>query len=339
MGVVSRLAGEGRIPSEARVIYGDTDSVMVKLPGVDPGDCAPVAELIGRESTAQFPRPMALMHETTLCPYIIESKKRYAGRHVESGAVLIKGLSCKRRDYPQVVRDSIESVLNELLKGGDEAPRRALEAVEEVMERVAEGRVPIGELSITKELNKQNYKTPPPHLVVSRKMARRHPEDPPKPGDRICYVVLSGTGNVSNRVEEMAEVARGGQRPDFHYYNDMIANQTRELVSLAGEGVAFESMSRKLVLKALLYSTQQSNMHAYFQPVVAVSRDKKHEAGSADQQQTTTMQQSTIGTYFTALDVERKRKASGSSSSSSASRRKTQTTLKQFLSRVYTENE
>lgn len=81
---------------DAKVIYGDTDSVMVRF---GPTDLATVMELgkrelyismrlslrylLGSEAaefvTAKFVRPIKLEFEKVYFPYLLISKKRYAG--------------------------------------------------------------------------------------------------------------------------------------------------------------------------------------------------------------------------------------------------------------------
>jgi len=64
---------------DAQVIYGDTDSVMIRF---GPTDLAEVMRL-GAEAadvvSAQFIRPIKLEFEKVYYPYLLISKKRYAG--------------------------------------------------------------------------------------------------------------------------------------------------------------------------------------------------------------------------------------------------------------------
>ena len=64
---------------DAEVIYGDTDSVMVKF---GPADLATVMEM-GAEAadfvTGKFVKPIKLEFEKVYFPYLLISKKRYAG--------------------------------------------------------------------------------------------------------------------------------------------------------------------------------------------------------------------------------------------------------------------
>ena len=63
----------------AEVIYGDTDSVMVKF---GPSDLATVMQM-GSEAadlvTAKFIKPIKLEFEKVYFPHLLISKKRYAG--------------------------------------------------------------------------------------------------------------------------------------------------------------------------------------------------------------------------------------------------------------------
>ena len=64
---------------DAQVIYGDTDSVMVKF---GPTDLATVMAM-GSEAaefvTQKFVKPIKLEFEKVYFPYLLISKKRYAG--------------------------------------------------------------------------------------------------------------------------------------------------------------------------------------------------------------------------------------------------------------------
>ena len=64
---------------DAVVVYGDTDSVMVKF-GVDTVEAAMA---LGREAcqsiTKKFPSPIKLEFEKIYFPYLLITKKRYAG--------------------------------------------------------------------------------------------------------------------------------------------------------------------------------------------------------------------------------------------------------------------
>ncbi|CAE7637243.1 POLD1 [Symbiodinium sp. CCMP2592] len=87
---------------DAEVIYGDTDSVMVKF-GVDN-----IAEAmrLGQEAadlvSATFAKPIKLEFEKVYCPYLLMNKKRYAGLYWTNpekyDKLDAKGIETVRRD-------------------------------------------------------------------------------------------------------------------------------------------------------------------------------------------------------------------------------------------------
>ena len=63
----------------AQVVYGDTDSVMVKFGVPTVEEAMPLAERAADEVTKIFPTPIKLEFEKVYCPYLLMNKKRYAG--------------------------------------------------------------------------------------------------------------------------------------------------------------------------------------------------------------------------------------------------------------------
>ena len=65
--------------ADAQVVYGDTDSVMVKFGTSDAG----VAMTLGKEAADEvsklFPPPVKLEFEKIYFPFLLMNKKRYAG--------------------------------------------------------------------------------------------------------------------------------------------------------------------------------------------------------------------------------------------------------------------
>lgn len=250
------------------LVAHNTDSVMVKFPGCAPEKADEWAKFIEQECTQAFVPPMRLEYENLFVTYLLENKKKYCARvwNPDSGTPpmrVIKGLSVKRRDFPKIVQKGLGGMLDILLEGGDDAPQKALDFVDSIVRDMWGNKVDPGDLCITKELNKSRYSTPPPHLIVSQKMALRNPHDPPKPGDRITFVVLSGTGNVSDRVEEFDYVLKvmGSQANyDISYYIDQLASQCKNMMRLCGVAKEFN----EVLTAAKLRSQGQSRLTAYF---------------------------------------------------------------------------
>ena len=104
---------------DAEVIYGDTDSVMVKF---GPKDLAKAMEL-GQEAATQvstkFIKPIKLEFEKVYFPYLLINKKRYAGLYWTSpdkyDKMDSKGIETVRRDNCRLVQNVIETVLRKIL--------------------------------------------------------------------------------------------------------------------------------------------------------------------------------------------------------------------------------
>lgn len=104
---------------DAQVVYGDTDSVMVKF-GV--ADLAKAMEL-GNEAanyvSDKFIKPIKLEFEKVYYPYLLINKKRYAGLYWTNpdkyDKMDSKGIETVRRDNCRLVQSVIENSLKMLL--------------------------------------------------------------------------------------------------------------------------------------------------------------------------------------------------------------------------------
>lgn len=104
---------------DAIVIYGDTDSVMVKF-GVKTIE---EAMKLGKEAaefvTEKFIKPIKLEFEKVYFPYLLINKKRYAGlyftRPDKYDKMDCKGLETVRRDNCPLVANMMNTCLQKLL--------------------------------------------------------------------------------------------------------------------------------------------------------------------------------------------------------------------------------
>ena len=104
---------------DAKVIYGDTDSVMVKF-GVDNLE---EAMKLGQEASeyvsSKFLKPIKLEFEKVYFPYLLINKKRYAGLYWTNpnkyDKMDTKGIETVRRDNCLLVQNVIETVLQKIL--------------------------------------------------------------------------------------------------------------------------------------------------------------------------------------------------------------------------------
>jgi len=104
---------------DAQVIYGDTDSVMVKFGVEDLATAMKLGEEAAQFVSSKFIRPIKLEFEKVYFPYLLINKKRYAGLYWTNpdkyDKMDTKGIETVRRDNCRLVQNVIETVLRMIL--------------------------------------------------------------------------------------------------------------------------------------------------------------------------------------------------------------------------------
>jgi len=104
---------------DAQVIYGDTDSVMVKFGSKDLKTVMKIGEEAAEFVSSKFPKPIKLEFEKVYFPYLLINKKRYAGLYWTSpekyDKMDSKGIETVRRDNCRLVQTVIETILRKIL--------------------------------------------------------------------------------------------------------------------------------------------------------------------------------------------------------------------------------
>lgn len=104
---------------DAQVIYGDTDSVMVKFGVADLAESMKMGEEAAQYVSSKFIKPIKLEFEKVYFPYLLINKKRYAGLYWTNpdkyDKMDTKGIETVRRDNCRLVQNVIETVLRTIL--------------------------------------------------------------------------------------------------------------------------------------------------------------------------------------------------------------------------------
>lgn len=210
------------------LIVHNTDSVMVDF-GVET-----VAEAmdLGRDAAAYisglFRDPIKLEFEKVYHPFLLLSKKRYAGyywtRPDKHDYLDTKGLETKRRDPPRLVEQTIKKVLAMLLD--DRNPTAALSYARGVIDDLYMNRVPMHLLIMSKKFSKPayTYAVKPVHVQLYERMRDRGETPLPDVGSRIQYVLVPGArgAKTSELGETPLRAWQNGQAPDATKYADML---------------------------------------------------------------------------------------------------------------------
>lgn len=213
---------------DAIVIYGDTDSVMCKF------GCDTVAEAItlGKEAadmvSATFISPIKLEFEKVYCPYLLMNKKRYAGLYWTKAEKYdkmdTKGIETQRRDNCNLIRILVETVLNKILIERD--IQGAVKYVQGIISDLLQNKVDLSLLVISKSLgkgaNREDYATKAAHVELAEKMRARDPSSAPGSGDRVPYVMITGSKKTAayERSEDPLYVLENNLTIDAQHYID-----------------------------------------------------------------------------------------------------------------------
>lgn len=104
---------------DAQVIYGDTDSVMVKFGTKDLATAMDLGQDAAKYVSGKFIAPIKLEFEKVYFPYLLINKKRYAGLYwtkpEKYDKMDTKGIETVRRDNCRMVQTVIETVLRKIL--------------------------------------------------------------------------------------------------------------------------------------------------------------------------------------------------------------------------------
>ncbi|XP_044137559.1 DNA polymerase delta catalytic subunit [Bufo gargarizans] len=211
--------------ADAKVIYGDTDSVMCKL-GVP--TVSETMEL-GREAaewvSSHFTPPIKLEFEKVYFPYLLINKKRYAGLYFSSSANTHDKMDCKgietvRRDNCPLVANLINTCLQKILIDRD--PLGAVEHAKDVISDLLCNRIDISQLVITKELTRtaDEYAGKQAHVELAERMRKRDPGSAPNLGDRVPYVIIGAAKGVAAymKSEDPIYVLENNIPIDTRYY-------------------------------------------------------------------------------------------------------------------------
>ena len=205
------------------VVYGDTDSVMVKVDCKDMEEAFKKGKEIEKFVNEAMKGIVRIKIEGIFKSLLILSKKRYAGLAVEkedSGykeQMVMKGIETVRRDWCELTSKVLYDVLNIVLK--EQKPAKAFGYVKEILRKLEKNEIPIEDLVITKSISKpiKEYKGVQPHIELVKRMRKRD-VNAPGVGDRVGYVIIAGPQLVSQRAEDPEYVKKHNLKIDAKYY-------------------------------------------------------------------------------------------------------------------------
>ena len=254
--LIYETKSHGPVRCRAEYVYGDTDSVFFTFNLEHPETGEKIRGKPALEMTIEIAQdaavlssnylkpPMYLEYEKTLMPFILLSKKRYVGMLYEEdpnkGYLKYMGLSIKRRDSCDYLKDVYGEILNILMKENNVAS--AIKYLDYALNELIEGRVSMDKLAITKAL-RGDYKNPNQigHKVLADRIGQRDPGNKPKPGDRMKFVFVvndKAKALMGDKIETPDYIVENNLQIDYsHYITNQLMKPLQQLFGLALEQI------------------------------------------------------------------------------------------------------
>jgi len=207
-----------RCKYSARIIYGDTDSVMVDFGDTSLQEVARLGTEAATRLTKTFVSPNALVFESVKLTSIFMRKKRYGSLEIEGvkpgenfiqararADIVPKGLESKRRDNAKIGSECQTNILDQILR--HENIEEAVRIVKSVIEDINMDRVDMSKYIISKGLSKtqEQYEksgSKLQHTELKRRIAARAAETGeviPETGDRVPFIIKAGIGKKNQK--------------------------------------------------------------------------------------------------------------------------------------------
>jgi len=259
----------GKVLTKAEYIYGDTDSVFFCF-NLQELDGTPIkgqkaleitiklAKEAGDLATKFLKYPHDLEYEKTFLPFCLLSKKRYVGMLYENDASpdacyrKSMGIVLKRRDNAPIVKDVYGGIIDILMK--DKNIEKSLNFLNDILNKLANGEIPIEKLIITKSL-RGHYANPKQiaHKVLADRITLRDPGNKPSTGDRIPFVYIENKNKNAlqgDKIELPEYAIKNKIKIDYsHYVTNQIMKPVLQLYSLVLEQIPAIKTKRTLIQK------------------------------------------------------------------------------------------
>jgi DNA polymerase delta subunit 1 len=252
-------------PNNARVLYGDTDSIytVFESAGTDLNEVFRISKEAECVINTYYKKPIEIEFEKVMYPFILFTKKRYVSliytNPLTPDKIDYKGVQLVRRDTCEYVKESMVSIYESLMytKNIEQCIHLAKTCIDDLLS----GRIPIHKLVMSKLLN-AHYKTDTlPHVLVSKLAKKRDPNNCYVVGDRVPFLFIdNGESLQSKRVEDYAYIKDhiDSIKIDYlTYYNSQLKKQINELFQL-------------------ITSNKEFTFDTYFTPLLSI-RKKQQE--------------------------------------------------------------
>jgi DNA polymerase zeta len=245
----------------AKVVYGDTDSLFVYLPGKSREDAFDIGNEIARQVTESNPDPVVLKFEKVYHPSVLMAKKRYVGYSYEqlddSPKFDAKGIETVRRDGHPAQQYIVEKSLRILFETNNMTTLK--DFVIGQFNKILYNDVSIQDFCFAKDVKIGYYKNPPPGAIVSMKKMAADSRAEPQYKERVPYVIVRNPGKIlRERATSPEDFIKYGHKLDSQYYIEKTLIPPLERVfNLMGVGIRqwYDEMPKRISKHLLMFNT------------------------------------------------------------------------------------
>ncbi|GAA6006501.1 hypothetical protein JCM10207_004954 [Rhodosporidiobolus poonsookiae] len=228
----------------AKVVYGDTDSLFIYLPGKSKEDAFRIGYEIADTVTAANPRPIKLKFEKVYLPCVLLAKKRYVGFKYETlnqkePDLDAKGIETIRRDGIPATQKIQEWCLKDFFRHRDVS--RIKEFCQRQWKKLQAGDVSPQDFIIAKKVRLGSYaegRAPPPGAAVAAREMLLDPRAEPEYGERVPYVMFQaapGQLQIHRALDPLSFLKDSRLRLDAaHYIERMMLGPLERIFLLMG---------------------------------------------------------------------------------------------------------
>jgi DNA polymerase-2 len=224
-----------------KVVHGIVDSLWIKKGGVTPKEvaefCRVASQATGIPLTVEGKYRWIVFVPSKVLPEI-PVLNRYYGVF-EDGRIKMRGIEARRADTPSFIAEAQKAMIGMLIQARDlegfmEKIPEALITLQQYGRRLIEGKVDVGELTITKRLSKppSGYTHNVLQAIAARQLEKSGYEV--HPGQTISYIITNaGSSKPYKRVAALP-LMKEKTRYDRSAYLKMLVSAAETLFSVFG---------------------------------------------------------------------------------------------------------
>lgn len=220
-----------------KVIYGDTDSLMIAFDKLSKKEAIKFVEQINKKNPEDinlelqgfYPRGIFVSKKIE-----IErgAKKKYALLD-SNGNIIIKGMEYVRRGWCELAKKIQMEVLKKILI--ENSKEGALKIVKDAIEKLRKNEITIDDIVIYTQItrNLDEYESVGPHVSAAKKAREEGVTFPP--GSIIPYIIVKGEGSISERAYLVEMAIKKNMKYDPEYYiNNQIIPSIEKIFEVLG---------------------------------------------------------------------------------------------------------